>query len=139
MLRQALPLGLLALLIAGCQTQPKQTVLNLDTTDPAWTSFECVKARRTVHDYNDKGGLRGAVGVAGTVAAGPIAGAAASTALSVTQDDEREDLNNAVKRACVSKPGERSAVAAVPPPVIPAANAGAAGQPASVTAPAKPQ
>lgn len=134
MLHRLLPLGVLALALSACQTSPKQTVLDLDTTDPLWTSPACVQARRAVHKYNDQGLVRSAAGLAGTAAAGPVVGAAANVALSATQDDEREDLNNAVKRACVSKPGARTAATAAlpgdPPPLaIPPAGTGPA-QPA---------
>lgn len=148
MSRQALPPWLLALplLLSACQTPPKQTVLDLDTTDPRWISSECVAARKAAHDYNDKGLMRSAAGVAGTVAAGPVAGAVATTALSASQDDEREDLNVKVKRACVSGPGERSAgtiAATAPPPLAippaPPADASGAAKPASTTEPAGPQ
>lgn len=139
MLRAALPLGALVLL-AACQSSPKQTVLNLDTTDPRWLSAECVAARKAAKDYNDRPLVQAAAGVAGTVAAGPIAGAAASSAVSAGQDDEREDLNNKIRKACVSKPGERlpaPAVAAAPPALaVPAPDATTAGEPASTTEPA---
>lgn len=111
MLRKALPLSAFALL-AACQASPKQTVLNLDTTDPRWTSAECVAARRRAHAYDDKELTRAAAGVAGVAAAGPIAGAAAATTLSLGQDDEREDLNVQIRRACVTPPAERRAIAA---------------------------
>jgi hypothetical protein len=139
MLRTVLPLGALVLL-AACQSTPKQTVLNLDTTDPKWLSAECVAARKTAHRYKDGELTRAAAGIAGTVAAGPVAGVAASTALSAGQDDEREDLNNKIKAACVSKPGEAlpaPAVAAAPPPqAVPAPDAAAASEPASASEPA---
>lgn len=139
-----LSLAVAALLLGACQTAPKQTVLDLDTTDPRWLSAGCIAARKETRDYNDKPLVRAAAGVAGTVAAGPVAGAAASTALSASQDDEREDLNNKILRACVSKPGERlpaPAIAAAPPPlpIPPATDAAAALEPVSPTEPIQPQ
>lgn len=136
-----------ALTLSACQTAPRETVLNLDTTDPRWTSPDCVAARKAVHGYNDKGLMRSAAGIAGTAAAGPVVGAATASALSVTQDDEREDLNNKVKRACVSSPEDRRAASATttampsgPPPLaVPPPAAGEAGQPASTTEPAEPR
>lgn len=136
MLHRLLPLGALTLALSACQTSPKQTALDLDTTDPLWTSAACVQARKSVHKYNDQGLARTAAGVAGTMVAGPVAGAAANVALSATQDDEREDLNNTIKRACVSKPARRTTAAALPaapPPLtLPPAEA-------SPTEPAAPQ
>ena len=50
-----LTLVLLACLgLAACQTNPKQTVLSLDTTDPRWESAKCVAARKAVAAYNDR-------------------------------------------------------------------------------------
>lgn len=142
-----------ALSLAACQTAPKQTVLDLDTTDPLWPTENCVAARKAAHQYNDKPLVRAAAGVAGTAAAGPIAGAAATTALSAGQDDEREDLNNKILRACVSKPGTAPAIAVAPAPppqepaaqavaveppplAVPPADAASVAQPASTTEPA---
>lgn len=113
--------GAFALLLAGCQTTPKQTVLDLDTTDPLWPTEACVKARKTVYGYDDRETVRAAAGVAGTVAGGPIAGATAGLALNALQDGKRGELNEEVKAACVSKPGARRAVTAetAPPPPRP--------------------
>jgi hypothetical protein len=52
----------LGTVVAGCQTNPKQTVLNLDTTDRKWSSPRCVAARKAVHRYNDGERLRAAAG-----------------------------------------------------------------------------
>lgn len=144
MYRQLSLIGVAAIALAACQTTPKQTVLDLDTTDSKWLSAECVAARKAAHDYNDKPLVRAAAGVAGTVAAGPIAGAAASTALSAGQDDEREDLNNKIKAACVSKPGDplgdpigaRIAETTTPAPLaLPPADATTAVAPVAATEP----
>jgi hypothetical protein len=43
---------------------PKQTVLNLDTTDRKWMSRECVRHRKAVADYNDGERTRGVLGLA---------------------------------------------------------------------------
>ncbi len=99
-----LSVAVAGLLVAACETTPKQTVLDLDTTDSRWASRECVAARKAVAQYKDKGGVRTAAGVAGLAAGMPVAGAAAALALNAAQDDEREDLNNQVKAACISDP-----------------------------------
>jgi hypothetical protein len=93
----------LGLLTSGCVSSPKETVLNLDTTDRRWISRDCVAARKAVARYDDRGGMRKVVRVVGNVAA-PFAGTGASYALSAAQNDEREDLNNRVLRSCVSPP-----------------------------------
>lgn len=102
---------LACLMLAACQTNPKQTVLNLDTTDARWKSRQCMAARKAVANYEDKEGVRAAVGVAGLVVGAPLVGAATALALNAAQDDEREDLNNKVRAACISDPlrGKRGA------------------------------
>ena len=89
-----------ALMLASCQTNPKQTVLNLDTTDRKWASRECVAARKAVYDYNDGERLRGVAGLANYVV--PYVGTAVSTALNLTKDPQRERLNAIVRTECVT-------------------------------------
>ncbi|RAK57530.1 hypothetical protein [Phenylobacterium deserti] len=103
MRKQALVLSALAVTLGGCVSSPKETVLNLDTTDKRWTSARCVAARKEVALYNDKAGMRGVVGVLGNIAA-PFAGTATSLAMSKAQDDERARLNHKVRSACISDP-----------------------------------
>lgn len=103
MKRYALVFGLVALGVGACVASPKETVLDLDTTDRKWTSRECVAARKAVHRYDDKAEERGWVGLFGNLLA-PFAGTATSLAMDAAQDDEREDLNARVRKACVSDP-----------------------------------
>jgi hypothetical protein len=103
MRRLALLLGALAVSLGACVSSPKETVLNLDTTDRMWTSRQCVAARKAVHRYDDRGTARGVVGVLGNLAA-PFAGTATSLALSAAQDDKRKALNARVRTACISDP-----------------------------------
>ena len=100
MLRRAATLGLLVLLSA-CQANPKQTVLNLDTTDPKWTSRACVQHRKAVADYNDGERVRGVLGFADYAV--PFAGTATSLLMSWRQDPHRAELNRRVQEACVSR------------------------------------
>jgi hypothetical protein len=92
-----------ALLVSagGCVTNPKKVVLNLDTTDPKWTSEECVAARRAVAKYHDGDTARAVVGFAGNYAA-PFAGTGAALLMSQRQDKKRAELDKWVKDACVS-------------------------------------
>lgn len=91
-----------AVLAAGCQTNPKRTVLNLDTTDRRWSSKACVAARKAVYEYNDGEVTRGAVGMANNVT--PFVGTAAAALLSWRKDPERARLNERVRQACVTPP-----------------------------------
>lgn len=93
----------LALALSGCVSSPKETVLNLDTTDPRWTTHRCVAARKAVAQYDDKKVTRGVVGVVGNLVA-PFAGTATSLAMSAAQDDTRAKLNHRVRSACISDP-----------------------------------
>lgn len=102
----------LAVTLCGCVTSPKQTVLNLDTTDRKWTSRSCVAARKQVARYDDQAAARGVVGVVGNLIA-PLAGTATSLAMSASRDDERARLNHKVRSSCISDPlaGKRRKVA----------------------------
>jgi hypothetical protein len=91
-----------ALAMSACQSNPKQTVLNLDTTDRKWSSKACVQARKAVFEYDDGERLRGAAGLANVVT--PYVGSAAALLLSWRKDPTRARLNEQVRRACVSPP-----------------------------------
>ena len=86
---------------AGCATNPKTTVANLDTTDRRWNTRQCVAARKAVYRFNDHHNLHTVMGVAGNLVI-PFAGAAADLTMSGEQQKERERLNDWVLDACVS-------------------------------------
>ena len=98
------PAALLALMLlaAACQSNPKQTVLNLDTTDPKWMSRKCVAHRKAAADYNDGERTRAVVGLADYAA--PLVGTAASSLMSWRKDPQRQELNERIKRDCVTPP-----------------------------------
>lgn len=104
MRRLAVWMGAAAFLVTagGCVTNPKKTVLDLDSTDPKWVSRKCVDARKAVYAYNDHSNTRTVVGIAGNLVV-PFAGAASSLALSKAQDHKRRELNDEVMSACVSR------------------------------------
>lgn len=93
----------LSVALAGCAASPKQTVLDLDTTDRKWTSRKCVAARKAVHQFDERRMTRGVVKVVGNMVA-PFAGTGASLAMNAAQNDERERLNHQVRAACISDP-----------------------------------
>lgn len=111
MRRNALIVGALAMALSACVSSPKETVLNLDTTDARWTSKRCVAARKAVARYDDRARERGLLGFVGNIAA-PFAGTAASLALSAAQDKQRARLNHEVRAACISDPLKDRRVAA---------------------------
>ena len=86
---------------AGCATNPKTTVANLDTTDRRWNTRSCIAARKAVYEFNDHHNLHTIMGVAGNLVV-PFAGAAADLTMSGKQQHERETLNTRVLSACVS-------------------------------------
>jgi hypothetical protein len=102
--------GAMAVTLSGCVTSPKQTVLNLDTTDKRWTTKRCVSARKAVARYDEQQVPRKVVSVVGNLAV-PFVGTAASLAWSASKDDERADLNHRVRASCISDPlaGKKSA------------------------------
>jgi len=102
MTRILLPIAAV-LFLSGCVASPKETVLNLDTTDRKWTSRQCVAARKAVARYDDQAAARGVVGLVGNLVA-PLVGTATSLAMSASKDDERTRLNSRVRAACISDP-----------------------------------
>jgi hypothetical protein len=92
----------LAASVSGCVANPKKTVLNLDTTDPKWTSPACVAVRKGVAKYHDGETGRAIVGFAGDRLA-PYAGTGATLVMSQHQDAKRAAWNKEVKEACVTR------------------------------------
>ena len=101
--REGLALGAMAVaaLLAGCATNPKTTVANLDSTDRRWNTRECIAARKAIYQFNDHHNLHTVMGVAGNLVV-PFAGVAADLTMSGQQQHERERLNTWVLNACVS-------------------------------------
>ena len=100
MLLRALTVGVLVL-VSACQANPKQTVLNLDTTDRAWNSRECVRHRKAAADYNDGERTRAMLGLADYAV--PFVGTATSMLMSWRKDPMRAELNERIRRACISQ------------------------------------
>ena len=105
MRRERFALGAMAfaalLASAGCATNPKTTVANLDSTDRRWNTRQCVAARKAVYQFNDHHNLHTVMGVAGNIIV-PFAGVAADLTMSSQQQHERETLNDRVLNTCVS-------------------------------------
>ena len=102
-MQRFLTLGAVGLIAAGCATSPRQTVKTLDRRDPEFATRDCRQARRTVARYDDNKDGRAVIAIAGNLVV-PFAGSAAALAMSKMKDDEREALNERVRRACVSDP-----------------------------------
>ena len=105
MRRERFALGAMAvaalLASAGCATNPKTTVANLDSTDRRWNTRQCVAARKAIYQFNDHHNLHTVMGVAGNIIV-PFAGVAADLTMSSQQQHERETLNDRVLNTCVS-------------------------------------
>lgn len=89
-----------ALVLASCASQPKDTMLQLDRTNAAYATPDCVQARQAALDYNDHVAGRMGVGLALGLL-GPI-GLIGAVAMDANQNKERERLNEIVTRACVA-------------------------------------
>lgn len=103
----ALRLIVIALALAGslqaCASSPKQTVLNLDTTDRKWTSKRCVAARQEAARYNDHTRAKIALGMGGNMVV-PFAGTGATLAWNASQRKSMNRLNRKIVSACVTQP-----------------------------------
>lgn len=102
-MRRFLTLAAVGLIAAGCATSPRQTVKSLNKRDPEYATRDCRQARRAVAAYDDNKEGRTVIAIAGNLVV-PFAGSAAALAMSKMKDDEREALNERVRRACVSDP-----------------------------------
>jgi hypothetical protein len=102
-LRRFLIAGGVVLMLAGCATSPHKTVSQLNRGDPEYRTRDCRQARAAVARYDDNKDGRVAIAVAGNLVV-PFAGTAAAAAMSKMKDDDREALNERVRRACVSDP-----------------------------------
>lgn len=90
----------LALVMGGCASQPKATMLALNHADPAYASADCMQARDAALAYNDNAAGRAGVGlVMGLL--GPI-GLIGAVAMDVNQNTERKQVNEIVTRACTT-------------------------------------
>jgi hypothetical protein len=91
------------LVLAGCASQPKQTLLSLDTSTAAYASAECVQARQAALEYDDK--MLGRVGVGLALGLlGPL-GVVGAVAMDANQNNERKRLNEIIVRACTTLDG----------------------------------
>jgi hypothetical protein len=102
-LRRFLTAGGVMLMLAGCATSPHTTVSQLNRSDPEYRTRDCRQARAAVAHYDDNKDGRAVIAIAGNLIV-PFAGAAAAAAMSKMKDDDREALNERVRRACVSDP-----------------------------------
>jgi len=102
-LRRFLILGSIGLIAAGCATSPRQTVQGLNKRDPEYATRDCRQARSAVARYDDNKDGRAVIAIAGNLVV-PFAGSAAALAMSKMKDDDRQALNDRVRKACVSDP-----------------------------------
>jgi len=108
--RRTLTAGAALLMLTGCATAPRQTVKSLNRHDPEYASRDCRQARAAVARYDDQKDGRAVIALAGNLVV-PFAGAAAAAAMSKMKDDDREALNQRVRRACISDPVAKRRVA----------------------------
>ena len=102
-MRSALPLGLSALLLAGCASSPRDTAAGLNRHDARYASRECRQTRREAAQFDENRNGRMIVAVAGNLVV-PFAGTAAGVAMGKLKDDHKRDLNGRLRAACTSDP-----------------------------------
>lgn len=102
-MRRILVPAAVALALAGCATSPHKTVGALNTRDPEYRSADCRRARAAVARYDDNKDGRAVIAIAGNLVV-PFAGSAVAAGMSKLKDDDREALNERVRRACISDP-----------------------------------
>lgn len=102
-MRRFLVLAAAGLTLAGCATSPHRTVSQLNKRDPEYRTRDCRQARSAVARYDDNKDGRMVIALAGNLVV-PFAGSAVAAGMSKMKDDERNALNERVRRACVSDP-----------------------------------
>ena len=106
-MRRLLVLAGAAMVLGGCVSSPKETVLSLDSTDRKWTSNRCVAARKEAARWDERKDGHTVIKIVGNLIV-PFAGTATSFAMNRLRDDERAELNEKMRAACISDPlGER--------------------------------
>ena len=100
-------------MLAGCASQPKATMLALNTSDPAYASADCMQARGAALAYNDNTAGRVGIGLALGLL-GPI-GLIGAVAMDANQNTERKRLNEIIERACTTAPAAPLATGPVAP------------------------
>lgn len=93
----------LAVALTGCTQHPRDAVLSLDSDTRRYRSQDCRDARNASLNYRDNALARSAIGVAGNLLV-PVLGSAASLAMGVERDRERQRLNRRVAETCMSDP-----------------------------------
>jgi hypothetical protein len=110
--RPLLVLAGAAMILGGCVSSPKETVLALDSTDRKWTSKRCVAARKEAARWDERKDGHTVIKIVGNLIV-PFAGTATSFAMNRLRDDERAELNAKMRAACISDPlGDKRRVAA---------------------------
>ncbi len=106
--RRACLLLTTALLLAGCATHPRDTILSLNMDSAKFRSPGCRYAREMALRYDEKPLTKTAVAVAGNLMA-PYAGTAASLALSARDAEKREEVNRRIAENCMEDPDAKRA------------------------------
>jgi hypothetical protein len=99
-----------AVALAGCASNPHETLAGLNKRDPEYRSRECRDARRQAAQFDENRNGRTVVALAGNLLV-PFAGTAAAATMTKLRDDTKRDLNNKLRAACTSDPLAKKRVA----------------------------
>ena len=109
-MRRTVSAGVVALLLAGCATAPRDTVAQLNRHDPEYRSRDCRQARAAAAEYAEEENGRTVVALAGNLVV-PCAGTAAAAYMHAQRRDDAEKLNRRIAAACTSDPLRKRRVA----------------------------
>lgn len=98
---------------SACASNPRQTLLDMDSSSPLYNTPACAQAREAALAYNDKVISRMGMGMALGLL-GPV-GLIGAVALDANQNNERQMLNDILARDCGIATAETDAAAAPEP------------------------
>lgn len=131
MKKAAAAMSAMTLILAGCATNPQETLGTLNQADPKYESQSCLDARNAALAYNDKVMSRVGTGLVLGLLLGPF-GIPIAAAVDMNQNDQRKWMNAEMERRCQT--GSPVAEAQVQPPApTPATTPAPVAPPAALT------
>ena len=102
-MRWSIPFLAATVAVSGCATAPSQTLAGLNRQDPEYRTRDCRQAREAAARFDEHKDGKIAIALAGNLVA-PFAGTAAAAALGARQAQQKGQINDRLRAACISDP-----------------------------------